>query len=173
MLGVDHDKIILLPTPFPTIPMLVKNCCYTVIVFYVGNKRCCIVLYRIALYCIVIVIVIPANPNHSSIGGYCYQASHLHPVDPYIIPCSLPLLTVNNTLVTANQVLFVLLPFLQWCPFCPLYPSLIDHNQQISNSQSSLVCSFYFPQYCHMCIQPLERLIRDQSTYSPFLPVIR
>ena len=133
MLGWTTIRLFFCPPP-----MLVKNCCYTVIVFYVGNKRCCIVLYRIALYCIVIVIVIPANPNHSSIGGYCYQASHLHPVDPYIIPCSLPLLTVNNTLVTANQVLFVLLPFLQWCPFCPLYPSLIDHNQQISNSQSRL-----------------------------------
>ena len=44
MLGVDHDKIILLSTPFPTIPMLGKNCCYNVIVFFVGNKRCCIVL---------------------------------------------------------------------------------------------------------------------------------
>ena len=41
MLGVDHDKIILLSTPFPTIPMLGKNCCCGVIVFYVGNKRCC------------------------------------------------------------------------------------------------------------------------------------
>ena len=41
MLGVDHDKIILLSTPFPTIPMLGKNCCYNVIVFFVGNKRCC------------------------------------------------------------------------------------------------------------------------------------
>ena len=47
MLGVDHDKIILLSTPFPTIPMLGKNCCCGVIVFYVGNKRCCIVLYCI------------------------------------------------------------------------------------------------------------------------------
>ena len=51
MLGVDHDKILLLSTPFPTIPMLGKNCCYNVIVFYVGNKRCCIVLYCIVLYC--------------------------------------------------------------------------------------------------------------------------
>ena len=53
MLGVDHDKIILLSTPFPTIPMLGKNCSCGVIVFYVGNKRCCIVLYCIVLYCIV------------------------------------------------------------------------------------------------------------------------
>ena len=52
MLGVDHDKIILLSTPFPTIPMLGKHCCCGVIVFYVGNKRCCIVLYCIVLYCI-------------------------------------------------------------------------------------------------------------------------
>ena len=45
MLWVDHDKIILLSTTFPTIPMLGKNCCSNVTVFYVGNKRCCIVLY--------------------------------------------------------------------------------------------------------------------------------
>ena len=45
MLGVDHDKIILPSTPFPTIPMLGTNCCCNVILFYVGNKRCCIVLY--------------------------------------------------------------------------------------------------------------------------------
>ena len=51
MLGVDHDTIILLSTPFPTIPMLGKHCCHNVIVFYVGNKRCCIVLYCIVLYC--------------------------------------------------------------------------------------------------------------------------
>ena len=51
MLGVDHDKIILLSTPFPTIPMLGNNCCCDVIVFYVGNKLCCIVLYCIVLYC--------------------------------------------------------------------------------------------------------------------------
>ena len=31
MLGVDHDKIILLSTPVPTIPMLGKNCCCDVI----------------------------------------------------------------------------------------------------------------------------------------------
>ena len=54
MLGVDHAKIILLSTPFPTIPMFGKNCCCDVIVFYVGHKRCCIVLYCIVLYCIVI-----------------------------------------------------------------------------------------------------------------------
>ena len=47
MLGVDHDKIILLSTPFPTIPMLGKNCCYNVIVFFVGNKRCCTFCSRI------------------------------------------------------------------------------------------------------------------------------
>ena len=47
MLGVDHDKIILLSTLFPTIPMLGKNCCYNVIVFFVGNKQCCIVLYLV------------------------------------------------------------------------------------------------------------------------------
>ena len=52
MMGVDHDKIILLSTSFPTIPMLGKNGCCDVIVYYVGNKRCCIVLYCIALHCI-------------------------------------------------------------------------------------------------------------------------
>ena len=43
--GVEHDKILLLSTLFPTITLLGKNCWYNVIVFYVGNKRCCIVLY--------------------------------------------------------------------------------------------------------------------------------
>ena len=46
MLGVDHDKNILLSTPFPTIPMLGTNCWCNVIVFYVGNKRCYIVSSR-------------------------------------------------------------------------------------------------------------------------------
>ena len=55
MLVVDHDKIIHLSTHVPSIPMLGKNCCYNVIVFYVGNKRCCIIiLYCIVLYCIVV-----------------------------------------------------------------------------------------------------------------------
>ena len=45
MLGVDHDEILLLSTPFLTIPMFGKHCCCDVIVFYVGTKRCCIVLY--------------------------------------------------------------------------------------------------------------------------------
>ena len=54
MLGVDHDKNILLSTPFPTIPMLGTNCWCNVIMLYVGNKRCCIVLYCIVLYCIVL-----------------------------------------------------------------------------------------------------------------------
>ena len=58
MLGVDHDKIILLSTPFPTIPMLGKNCCYNVIVFFVVTKRCCIVLYCIVLYCIVLYCIV-------------------------------------------------------------------------------------------------------------------
>ena len=58
MLGVDHDKNILLSTPFPTIPMLGTNCWCNVIVFYVGNKRCCIVLYCIVLYCIVLYCIV-------------------------------------------------------------------------------------------------------------------
>ena len=59
MFVVDHDTIILLSTPFPTIPMLGKHCCCGVIVFYVGNvgnKRCCTALYlpmqMYILYCI-------------------------------------------------------------------------------------------------------------------------
>ena len=58
MLGVDHDKNILLSTPFPTIPMLGTNCWCNVIVFYVRNKRCCIVLYCIVLYCIVLYCIV-------------------------------------------------------------------------------------------------------------------
>ena len=46
MLGVDHDQIILLYTPFPTMPILGTNCCCNVILFYVGNNRCCIVFYQ-------------------------------------------------------------------------------------------------------------------------------
>ena len=45
MLGVDHDNIILLFTTFPIIPMLGTHFCFNVILFYVGNKQCCIVLY--------------------------------------------------------------------------------------------------------------------------------
>ena len=40
---MEHDTISILSTPFPTIPVLGKNCCCDVIVFYVGNKRYCIV----------------------------------------------------------------------------------------------------------------------------------
>ena len=46
MLWVDHDKIILLPTSFPSIPMLGEYCCCNGMLCYVGNKRCCIVLYN-------------------------------------------------------------------------------------------------------------------------------
>ena len=63
MLGVDHDKNILLSTPFPTIPMLGTNCWCNVIVFYVGNKRCCIVLYCIVLYCIVLYCIVISQRN--------------------------------------------------------------------------------------------------------------
>ena len=46
MLGVDHDKIILLSTPFPIIPIVVTNCCCNMLcLFYVENKRCIVVLY--------------------------------------------------------------------------------------------------------------------------------
>ena len=52
MLGVDHDKSILLFTPFPTIPMLGKNCVCDVglIVLMKIND---VVLYFILLYSIV------------------------------------------------------------------------------------------------------------------------
>ena len=46
-LGVDHDKISLLSTPFPTIQLFGKNCRCDAIVLYV-------VLYCIVLYCIVL-----------------------------------------------------------------------------------------------------------------------
>ena len=39
MLWVDHDTIILLSIPFPTIPMLGKIAIVVYIVFYVGNKQ--------------------------------------------------------------------------------------------------------------------------------------
>ena len=61
MLEVDHDKIILLFTPFPNIPMLGKTCCCDVIVFYVENVDVvlyCIVLYCIVLYCIVLYCIV-------------------------------------------------------------------------------------------------------------------
>ena len=50
--GVDHDNIILLSTTFPTIPMFGTHCCCNVILYYVGNKRCCIALYCIESYSI-------------------------------------------------------------------------------------------------------------------------
>ena len=54
MLWVAHDEVILLSTPFPTIPMLGNNCCCDVMVFYIGNRRCCVVLCCVVLYCIVL-----------------------------------------------------------------------------------------------------------------------
>ena len=74
MLGVDHDKNILLSTAFPTIPMLGINCWCNVIVFYVGNKRCFIVLYCIVLYCIVLYCIVWHDWScnwscHLAIGG--------------------------------------------------------------------------------------------------------
>ena len=55
MMGVDHDKIILLSTSFPTIPMLGKNgCCDVLCTMLEINDVLlyCIVLYCIALHCI-------------------------------------------------------------------------------------------------------------------------
>ena len=53
-LGVDHDRIILPSTSFPTIAMLGTNCFCNVTWFYVGNKRYCIVLCCVVLYCTVL-----------------------------------------------------------------------------------------------------------------------
>ena len=63
MLGVDHDKNILLSTPFPTIPMLGTNCWCNVIMFYVGNKRCCIVLYCIVHFVLFYLIGCQREPS--------------------------------------------------------------------------------------------------------------
>ena len=37
---------------------ITTNCWCNVIVFYVGNKRCCIALHCIALYCIVLYCIV-------------------------------------------------------------------------------------------------------------------
>ena len=50
-LGMDPDKIILLSTPFPTIPMLGTNCCCTVLfcsMLEINDD----VLYCVALRCV-------------------------------------------------------------------------------------------------------------------------
>ena len=49
ILGVDHDKIILLSTLFPTIPMLGKNCC----VMYSNSLCSMLEIIDVVLYCIV------------------------------------------------------------------------------------------------------------------------
>ena len=56
MLEVDHDEIILLSTPFPTIPMLATNCC-CIMLFCSMLEINDVVLYCIVfsyLYCIVL-----------------------------------------------------------------------------------------------------------------------
>ena len=45
MLRVNHDNTFLLSTPFLTIPILGTTCCCNVMLFYAGDKRCCVVLY--------------------------------------------------------------------------------------------------------------------------------
>ena len=45
MLGVDHNKIILLSTPFQSSQFWVHFVAVMLFVFYAGNKRCCIALY--------------------------------------------------------------------------------------------------------------------------------
>ena len=93
MLEVDHDKIILLSTPFPTIPMLATNCCCNVNLFYVGNKRsCCIVLYCIALYCIV----------RMHLQGL-YQ--HVIPRNLFAYKVILLLININKMVVTVVHML--------------------------------------------------------------------
>ena len=61
MLRVDHDKILLLSTPFPTIPMLGKNCCYNVlcsmlevndVVLYCGIVLAASLLAKIYSHCV-------------------------------------------------------------------------------------------------------------------------
>ena len=47
MLGVDHDKIFFCPPPFQPSKFWVKFVVVMLVLFYVGNKRCCIVLYCI------------------------------------------------------------------------------------------------------------------------------
>ena len=47
---MDHDQIILLSTPFPTITLCGANCWCNLVLFYVGSKRCCIVSYLIVSY---------------------------------------------------------------------------------------------------------------------------
>ena len=61
--GVDHDNIIFLSTPFPTIPMLGTYiyCCCNVILFYAGHKRCCIVSHRIASHRIASYRIVSSN----------------------------------------------------------------------------------------------------------------
>ena len=49
MLGLDHDKIIVLPTPFQSSQIFVTNCCFDVICVL-----CVTMLYSIVLYCIVL-----------------------------------------------------------------------------------------------------------------------
>ena len=77
MLGVAHDKIILLSTLFPTIPMFGKNCCCDEILCSMlgkNNVLYCIVSYRIlsyfillyllyciVLYCIVLYCIVSQN----------------------------------------------------------------------------------------------------------------
>ena len=56
MLGVDHDKNMLLSTPFPTIPMLEQIVGIMLLCSMLGINDVvlyCIVLYCIVLYCIV------------------------------------------------------------------------------------------------------------------------
>ena len=88
MLEVDHDKIILLSTAFPTIPMLATNCCCSVNLFYVGNKRSCC----IAWYCIV---------RMHLHGGY----QHVIPRNLFAYKVILLLIHINRMVVTVVHML--------------------------------------------------------------------
>ena len=69
MLGVDHDKNILLSTPFPTIPMSGTHC-WCILMLLCSMLEIndvvlyCIVLYCIVLYCIVLYCIVWAATNN-------------------------------------------------------------------------------------------------------------
>ena len=61
MLGVDHDKIILLSTPFPTIPMLGADVGVMLLCSMLEINDvvlCCVVLCCVVLCCVVLCCVV-------------------------------------------------------------------------------------------------------------------
>ena len=81
MLEVDHDKIILLSTLFPTIPMLGTNCCFNVILFYFDH---------VVLSCIVRVHL---------------QGSYQHTRNLFAYRVILLLININRMVVTVVHML--------------------------------------------------------------------